>query len=480
MTKYKAFISFRRSHSTNAELVKNTLIEQYGFSSSEIFLDKHNIGPEEFDKKLETAVKSSSCLILIVTKECFIPKQDDWYLKEIKTAITNNITIIPVLFDEIKSLSTDLTTLQALNELEGEYFTAEEIAYLKKTQSIRYDYDLSEATFSKLNKFVEEADKKSDNSTVLSKVKRGARITAFLLLLFAIAFVFFFGLGVLWGYFTSSSKQDKIIKDHTLIENGVATFNFGGIEARYDIGADSIYLDNNTPSTEKFSETIYDQLAKSCTVSGAIALFDKNISYLKYFRFLQGGPKQNKLALLGMSVAIGAGSICGFSQGCEFGRNSKQKDNASKLYPNLQYRTTWNCVFKDNINTIYLNIIHEQNVMKSIPNVLIWMRPDSTITIAKEHGLQKSSVLLKYNQWEIGKHSYRRLTQVINQSNDTEKEVVFMEENSSKNIIKAIKLPKGRDGIVFDNPIKSSNDSFNYVIQEYNNWKNNVPSGSQI
>lgn len=476
MTKYKAFISFRKIHPTNAELVKNTLIEQYGFLGGEIFLDKHNIGPEQFDKKLEEAVKSSSCLILIVTKGCFVPKEDedDWFLREIKTAITNNVTIIPVLFDDIKSLSTDPVTIEALKRLEGEYFTAEEIKVLQNSQSIHYDYDLSETTFSKLNEFIEKAQDKCGNSTILSKIKLGVITIFCIVLFFAIAFVFFLGLGFIWGLLTSSRSQEKIIQDNTRIEGSTAIFSFGGVEARYDLDADSIYLDK-TYYSEKFPETIYGQFAKSCTISGAVFLFNKNISYIKYLRFLKGGSKHSQLTMLGISIAVAVGSICGFSQGSELGRNYKQQENALRLYRTLGYRSQWESAFEDNP---YLKLIHKQNTISRAQNTIIWIYPDSAITIAKEHGLQRPCILLKYNEWEIGKHSYKKLEQVIKQSQDVKKEIVFMEIDSLKNVIKTMGLPKGLVGIIFERPTKYSD--IQYEIQEYYSWKNENQSDSQI
>lgn len=83
MAKYKAFISYRKSHAEYAELVKSSLIEKHDFTSNEIFLDKHDIGPEYFDTKLEKAVRNSSSLILVVNNGCFKPKEEgeDWYLE---------------------------------------------------------------------------------------------------------------------------------------------------------------------------------------------------------------------------------------------------------------------------------------------------------------------------------------------------------------------------------------------------------------
>ena len=89
--KYTAFISYRRTSSVNADFIKKSLIEKGSYDDSDIFLDRHNIGPELYDDKLRNSVIGSNVLIILVTKDCFLKKEDDedWFLEEIKTAINN-------------------------------------------------------------------------------------------------------------------------------------------------------------------------------------------------------------------------------------------------------------------------------------------------------------------------------------------------------------------------------------------------------
>ena len=95
MKRYKAFISYRKDHASYADLTKNTLVNGYGFAKEDLFLDKHDIGPEQFNVRIEESIKASSALILIITPNCLLPREDDWYLREIKFALKNNVTIIP-------------------------------------------------------------------------------------------------------------------------------------------------------------------------------------------------------------------------------------------------------------------------------------------------------------------------------------------------------------------------------------------------
>ena len=157
---YKAFISYRKSLSaTSANLVKQTLTECGNFNKDEIFLDRHNIGPEYFDTKLVSAIKDSACLILIVNPGCFEPKtgedEKDWYIEEIKQALAEKITIIPMLFGGIKTLS-EAETKASLKKS----FSDEEIKALCKAQCVRYDDDYSEPALERLIDFVNQAYKK--------------------------------------------------------------------------------------------------------------------------------------------------------------------------------------------------------------------------------------------------------------------------------------------------------------------------------
>lgn len=236
MTKYKAFISYRRTHSESAELIKSKLVEEYGFSTNEIFLDTHDIGPEYFDTRLKTALMSSSALVLVITNDCFVPNEDgeDWYLEEIQTALDNEITIIPILFDSIKNLSSK----KICSQLE-QTFNDKEIEKLTKSQSIKYDPELSKATFIRLSEFLIDADKPN----FMVKLFRIAKCIGLIVAVIAIIFALFLGVGFLWGYISFSTEDEDILVENTRIEGKTAIFEFGGLEATYDVLKDSVFID---------------------------------------------------------------------------------------------------------------------------------------------------------------------------------------------------------------------------------------------
>ncbi len=474
MAKYKAFISYRKSHDTSADLVKKALVEEYGFAANEIFLDKHDIGPEYFDTKLKTAVESSSSLVLIVTKDCFVPKNEDedWYLEEIQTALDNGITIIPLLFDGIKSLN-DKTTRAQL----GKSFCDDEISKIIKTQAIPYDFDLSDATFSKLSKFIHNADKPD----TLNKVLRTAKGISIVLALFAIVFCLFVGIGFLWGYLSSERSTEDILMDNTHIEGNAAIFEFGGLEAKYDLDQDTICIDLQN-FTGKLPQSDLEILAHSCSVSGAIVLFNKNVSAIRYFKFLKGGSKQSKIALAGVTAAAAIGSICGFSQGSKWGRTLKQQNEAMKLFPLLKNKDLWAPVFADHI---FLRMKYNKARAKGLPlsaflkvqnnalksrNTLTWCFPFAeSSSIARDAGLRTYSIVCKFNDWEIGSGTPESLSMEIEKAGQTTKDIVVLEIDSLHHEIKHMILPSGTVGIGFNYPTQTSDIS--HALKIYSDWK---------
>lgn len=472
MAKYKAFISYRKSHAEYAELVKSSLIEKHDFTSNEIFLDKHDIGPEYFDTKLEKAVRNSSSLILVVNNGCFKPKEEDedWYLEEIQTALDNGITIIPILFDEIRSLDT-----KEIREELKKTFDENEIEKLTKTQSIRYDFDLSDATFSKLAGFIEKADK-PDAPTKLLRITKG--ILAILAVL-AFAFALFVGVGFLWGYFSSGTDDKDILTENTHIDGNTAIFDFGGLEVKYDLDQDSIFIDLENFNGE-IPESNLEILAHSCSVSGAVILFKHNVGALKYFKFLKGGSKPSKYAMAGVTVAACVGSFCGFSQGSKWGRILHQQNQALALFPKLRNKDLWGPVFYGtSLNYEYLqrrvrgaqlskSLIIE-DVLNNI-NAFVWCSADEDIHIARNAGLSGNNIVCKYNNWEIGKNTPTELSDEIERSKNITKDIVVIQVDSLNQEVKHFSLPLGMVGIRFSYQNQTSDIS--YAVSLYNDWKN--------
>lgn len=390
---YNVFISYRKSSSVNADLIRKSIADNSAYSLEDIFLDKHSIGPELFDDKIKSAIASSNCVVLLVTKDCFKAKEhieEDWFLEEIRTAISLGKKIIPVLFDKIESLS-DSSIMIELNK----NFNARDIETIVKSQCVPYSTDFPDASITKLVHFIEEAN---ETRSVLDKTLRVIKGISIVLVALILFFAMFFGIGVLWGYFTSSIDSDSVLADNTIIEGSILHFEYRGWDATYDVMNDTILIDIKE-FTQKPKVGNVDLVLSSFTFTGAKFILEKNLSYLKYMKFLRGGSKPAKVAFVCASAAACVGAFCGFSQGSSFGRSKRQEETALILYPKLQQRATWSPLIKENI---YLRTKYLWWELVKSSNCISIGTPNDTTCVAYKAGLNTSKVLLKYNNWEIG------------------------------------------------------------------------------
>lgn len=100
--KYKAFISYRRSDSSErAQLVKLAIIEQ-GYAEGDIFLDLHSIHEGDFPQHIKDALYETEFFILILSNDSFRKNvEKDYYLDEIKMALDLHLKVIPITFDSL-------------------------------------------------------------------------------------------------------------------------------------------------------------------------------------------------------------------------------------------------------------------------------------------------------------------------------------------------------------------------------------------
>lgn len=480
MAKYDVFISYRKARETDADLIKKTLVEEYGFKSEKIFLDKDNIGPEHFDKRLKVALLASECIVLLVTKNCFAPKEDDWYIKEIQTALTAGKTIIPVFFDDIKSLGPEVIT----NELKKS-FTESEISILQKYQGIPYNFDLSDATFSKLSNFIHKA--KERNEKKVSKISKWIVRLSIILLFLALAYSLFLGIGFIWGYYFSSSTAEDVLCDNCRFEPNSSYFEFKGLKAEYNHVTDSITIHTETFNGDT-PQSNYDVLLQACSASGSLILLEKNIANLRYIKYLKNGSKPAKFATLGIAVAAGIGSFFGFSQGSTLGRSMRQHEAVLELYPKLKDKSEWQPILKKRMESYpfsssylsermkYVNESTKHNDNKDFwnsTNVVIFVEPYDSVPIAKNAGLIEMSILIKFNNWEIGNNTPSQLNDEIQTSKNQLKHVIFASADSIDIHFTEIILPQGFVGIHFCDYKEIKEIYLNQIIDDYNNWKKN-------
>lgn len=456
---YKAFISYRKKSSVNADFIRQCITDESEYCIEDIFLDKHSIGPELFDEKIKSAIELSNCVVVLVTKDCFKTKgnnEEDWFLEEIRTALTLGKKIIPVLFDNIDSLS-NVSILSELNK----HFSTTEVNILLKSQCISYSIDYPEASITKLINFITEANKPKQVVDKLFAFLKGFSIIIVVLITF---FVFSFGFGVLWGYFTSSTNIDKVLADNTTIDKCILHFEYGGWDAIYNLNNDSISIDV-TEYNQKPKEDNIELILSSFTFTGAKVLLEKNLNNLKYVKFLKGGSKQSKIAFFCASAAVCVGSFCGFSQGSNFGRAKRQEEIALTLYPKLQQRSSWVPLMNDNI---FLKYRYNRWQMIKAPKCIVIGTPNDSTGAAFNAGMRNAQVLLKYNDWEISRNSYQELDYEISDSREKEKLLIFL--NMEDLSVSEFYLPKGVAGIAF-NPGDGNQGRFEIAKDKFKEWQ---------
>ena len=140
-TSFDAFISYRRKGgSEKAQLVKSELLQR-GLSDERVFLDTHSLHEGNFEAKIRDAISQSKNVIVIISQGCFdeVRQTDYWYL-EISEALRQGKNIIPVLFDDISSIS--------------RLRMPEYLAELKEKNCVTYQHEYANAAFDKLYSFL--------------------------------------------------------------------------------------------------------------------------------------------------------------------------------------------------------------------------------------------------------------------------------------------------------------------------------------
>ena len=140
-TSFDAFISYRRKGgSEKAQLVKSELLQR-GLSDERVFLDTHSLHEGNFEAKIRDAISQSRNVVVIISQGCFdeVRQTDYWYL-EISEALRQGKNIIPVLFDDISSIS--------------RLRLPEHLAELKEKNCVTYQHEYANAAFDKLYSFL--------------------------------------------------------------------------------------------------------------------------------------------------------------------------------------------------------------------------------------------------------------------------------------------------------------------------------------
>lgn len=165
LKEYDVFISYRRSNGFYMAKSISTWLKERGLS---VFLDMDEVDIGNYEDRIETALRQSKNIVLIMTKGCFdncIVDKEDWISKEIKIAGEMNppINIIPVKsnnFSWPKEIHKQLP--EQIRKLKRQERVSESIAYVdamvdricKYLRNVKYNAYIdhtSNSEFLKLN-----------------------------------------------------------------------------------------------------------------------------------------------------------------------------------------------------------------------------------------------------------------------------------------------------------------------------------------
>lgn len=100
---YEYFISYRRKSGGISQAKEMYQILKDSNINGNVFWDLESIGEGEYPPQIENAIKEAKHFILIINEAFFKEKEcpDDWYFKEIRSAMSNpNIEITPIVYDK--------------------------------------------------------------------------------------------------------------------------------------------------------------------------------------------------------------------------------------------------------------------------------------------------------------------------------------------------------------------------------------------
>lgn len=314
--RYKAFISYRRSDSSErAQLVKLAIMEQ-GYEENDIFLDLHSIHEGEFPQHIKEALHDTEFFIMLISKDSFNKHvEKDYYLDEIQLALDLKLRIIPVLFDALNV--DDLPIPKVLAEKN-----------LKLKNSISYYPEYPKAFREKLAEFM-----KPSTRTFVDLIKMPA------LILTIYAGVALIGGIALWCYdncFMSSEEQIETVSNNLQVCDGVLLYSLPGKTYIYHTNTQEIqcFEGNEVPLVNGLVSTTQVTQAGFWTVSVGF-VYELSRSRLK--------PQGNFKSVLAY-VAVGVSIVAGVGLGCGLERMIFPKQYAIPIRAKLEQKEFWNQV----------------------------------------------------------------------------------------------------------------------------------------
>lgn len=314
--KYKAFISYRRSDSSErAQLVKLAIMEQ-GYEENDIFLDLHSIHEGEFPQHIKEALHDTEFFIMLISKDSFNRNvEKDYYLDEIQLALDLRLRIIPVVFDSLNV--DDLPIPKVLADKN-----------LKLKNSISYYPEYPKAFKEKLAEFM-----KPSTRTFVDLIKMP---TLIFIVYAVVSLIGGFALWVYDNYFMSNEEQIETVSNNLQVCDGVLLYSLPGKTYVYHTNNQDIqcFEGNEVPLVNGLVSTAQVTQAGFWTVSVGL------VYELSRTRLKPQGNGKSVLAYLAVGVSI----VAGVGLGCTLERMIFPKQYALPIRAKLEHKEFWNQV----------------------------------------------------------------------------------------------------------------------------------------
>lgn len=311
--KYKAFISYRRSDSSErALLVKLAIIEQ-GYTEGDVFLDLHSIHEGDFPQHIKDALHDTEFFILILSNDSFRKDvEKDYYLDEIKMALDLHLKVIPITFDSLD-----------VNKINLPQILVEKGLQLKN--GISYYPEYPSAFKERLNEFM-----KPQKPTLWNLLKMP---TLLLTIYASLTLCGGIGMYVYDNFFMSEMEQVKVVADNVQEGDGLLAYYIPGETYVYSTKTHEIkLLKGNAPAIVGASVST-NQLTQAGFWTVSFGL----IYELTHSRLKPHGNSKSVLAYVAVAVSV----VAGFGLGCTLERMVFPKQFAKPIQDKLKSKMFW-------------------------------------------------------------------------------------------------------------------------------------------
>lgn len=313
MKKYKAFISYRRTDSSErAQLVKLAIMEQ-GYNEDDIFLDLHSIHEGDFPQHIKTALHDTEFFILLLSNDSFKRNlEKDYYLDEIRMALDLHLKVIPITFDSLN--------VEAINLPQ---FLVEK--NLKLKNCIPYYPEYPSAFKKKLYEFMKPQ----------KRTLRDLFIISTLLLTIYATFTLCGGLGmyVYDNFFMSEKEQVEVVANHVQERDGLLAYYIPGETYIYNIKTHEVKL-------LKGNDTVLLGTSVSNSQLTQVGFWSVSFGLIYELTHARLKPRGNGKSVLAYIVVV-ASVAAGFGLGCTLERMMFPKQYVRPIRDKLLSKLFW-------------------------------------------------------------------------------------------------------------------------------------------